>query len=210
MVSNIVQNDRTGQRFDPLVYRPFQQQPARSCGCSREHASRQGVSPRRFSDDIEAIDADLLVGPGATPLRLHWTSCSDNYWSNSVNGMLFLIFAAIALLLASVGLYAVVAHSVINARRKSASGRRWAPPPAIFSRSCCRQGMLPVGIGLLHRSPAALAVTPDPQVATRQRLTDGPSHFLRRFRRVDPVRDPGLLDSRTPRHARRPCGRVET
>ena len=28
VVSNIVQLDQTGQRFDPVVYRPFQQQPA--------------------------------------------------------------------------------------------------------------------------------------------------------------------------------------
>src|SRR3984893_9702702 len=113
MVSNIVQNDPTAQRFDPLVYRPFQQRPATSMWV----LARTRVPPRSlataFQRAVQAIDADLLVGPGGDAFVSSLDErLKDNYWSNSVNGILFLTFAAIALLLASAGLYAVVAYAV--------------------------------------------------------------------------------------------------
>lgn len=87
---------------------------------------------------------------------------TNNYRSNSVNGIPFLMFAAIALLLASVGLYAVVAHSVSqrNAQEIGIRTAMGATPPGDILALVMKQGMLPVGIGLLVGLPAALAVTP--------------------------------------------------
>lgn len=61
-----------------------------------------------FRKEVQAIDSDLPVN---TPLTFE-QRLDRNYWMFRVRAVLFLIFAAIALLLASVGLYALMAHSV--------------------------------------------------------------------------------------------------
>ena len=161
MVSNIVQDDRTGQRFDPVVYRPFQQEPATIMWVLARTRVPPGSLATVFRREIEAIDADLLVGPGgdamASPLD---ERLKNNYWSNSVNGILFLMFAAIALLLASVGLYAVVAHSVSQRTQEIGIRTAMGATARDILALVFKQGMLPVGIGLTIGLPAALAVTP--------------------------------------------------
>jgi ABC-type antimicrobial peptide transport system permease subunit len=161
MVSNIVQNDPTAQRLDPLVYRPFQQQPATIMFVLARTRVPPGSLVRMFQREVQAIDADLLVGPGGDA----WAASLDerlkiNYWSNSVNGMLFLMFAAMALLLASVGLYAVVAHSVSQRTQEIGIRTAMGASAGDIMALVLKQGMLPVGIGLTIGLPAALALTP--------------------------------------------------
>jgi ABC-type antimicrobial peptide transport system permease subunit len=82
------------------------------------------------------------------------------YWDRGLYGALFLIFAGVGLLLASVGLYAVVAHSV--SQRTQEIGIRTALGASaqdVFAL-VFRQGMLPAGIGLVIGLAAAFAVTP--------------------------------------------------
>ena len=108
VVSNIVQDDRTGHRLIRWVYRPFQQEPEMVLWVLGANTRPAGESLRRRFDEVsKLIDADLRparrgsnVGI-ASPLD---ELLKNNYRSNSVNGILFLIFAAIALLLALVGL----------------------------------------------------------------------------------------------------------
>ena len=161
VVSNIVQDDRTGQRSDPVVYRPFQQEPEMVLWVLARTRVPPASLATAFRRDIEAIDADLLVGPGndgmVSPLD---ELLKNNYRSNSVNGMLFLIFAAIALLLASVGLYAVVAHSVSQRTQEIGIRTAMGATARDILALVMKKGMLPVGIGLLVGLPAALAVTP--------------------------------------------------
>jgi putative ABC transport system permease protein len=161
MVSNIVQNDPTAQRFDPLVYRPFQQQPATIMWV----LARTRVPPRSlttaFQRAVQATDADLLVGPGGEAFAASLDErLQNNYWSNSVNGILFLVFAAIALLLASVGLHAVVAHAVSQRTLEIGIRTAMGATARDILTLVFRQGMFPVGIGLTIGLPVALAVTP--------------------------------------------------
>jgi putative ABC transport system permease protein len=161
VVSNIVQDDRTGQRFDPVVYQPFQQEPATIMWVLAHTLVPPGSLAKDFRRGIEAIDADLLAGPGnsgiASPLD---ELLKNNYRSNSVNGILFLMFAVIALLLASVGLYAVVAHSVSQRTQEIGIRTAMGATARNILALVFKQGMLPVGIGLTIGLPAALAVTP--------------------------------------------------
>ena len=71
---------------------------------------------------------------------------------------LFLIFAAIALLLASIGLYTVVAHSV--SQRTQEIGIRMAIGATArdILKLVFMQGMLPLAIGLTIGLAASLAV----------------------------------------------------
>jgi putative ABC transport system permease protein len=82
----------------------------------------------------------------------------ERFWDSRFYGALFLIFAAIALLLASIGLYTVIAHSV--SQRTQEIGVRiaiGATTRDILSL-VFRQGMIPLGIGLAIGLSASLAV----------------------------------------------------
>ncbi len=78
------------------------------------------------------------------------------YWSGAVNAGLFLTFALIALLLAAIGLYAVIAHSVSRATQEIGIRLAIGGTAREIRVLVLRQGMLPVvlgsGMGWWHRS----------------------------------------------------------
>jgi putative ABC transport system permease protein len=108
-----------------------------------------------FRREVQAIDPDLPVHDVSTMDTL----LAMSRWPLRVFGIMFTIFAGIALLLATVGLYAVVAYGV-NQRRQEigvrvalgASGR------AIL-RMVIAGGMKPAAIGLALGLAAAFGVT---------------------------------------------------
>ena len=153
VVSNIVQSDTNRQRFDPLVYLPYRQNP----GGGMWVLARTQIPPANlataFRRQVLALDPDLpLYGPFALIERL------EAFWDSRFYGMLFLIFAAIALLLASIGLYTVVAHAV--SQRTQEIGVRMAVGASArdILRLVLRQGMLPLAIGLAIGLAGSLAV----------------------------------------------------
>jgi ABC-type antimicrobial peptide transport system permease subunit len=83
-----------------------------------------------------------------------------NYWTSGLDGVLFLILATLALLLASIGLYAVIAHSV--SQRTQEIGIRMAVGATArdILKLVFAQGMLPLAIGLAIGLAASFAVTP--------------------------------------------------
>ena len=157
IVSNIAQNDRTGQRMDPLLYVPYRQKPRLE---GMDIVARTRVPPgslaMAFRREVQAMDADLPIdGPNTLT-----TSLARNYRSNAFNGALFVAFAAVALLLASVGLYAVIAHSVKQRTQEIGIRTAMGATGRDILTLVFKQGLLPVGIGLTIGSVAALAVTP--------------------------------------------------
>ena len=130
-----------------------------ACGCSCEVARLKAASPRRSGARSGRSIADLpiWIGPYTLDERLAGTG---NYWSIRNDAALFVVFAAIALLLASIGLYAVVAHSV--SQRTQEIGIRIAIGATARDvlALVLAQGLLPMGIGLAVGLAASLAVTP--------------------------------------------------
>lgn len=153
VTSNIIQNDQTRQKIDPVVYLPYRQKPIESMWVlARTSIPPQGLMAP-FRQAVQSLDPDIpMYGPMSLIDRL------EVFWDNRFYGMLFLIFAAIALLLASIGLYTVIAHSV--SQRTQEIGIRMAigATAADIRRLILRQGMLPLSIGLAIGLAASLAV----------------------------------------------------
>ncbi len=92
--------------------------------------------------------------------RRSTASLARNYRNNGFNGALFVTFAAVALLLASIGLYAVIAHSVSQRTQEIGIRAAMGATARDILTLVFKQGLLPVGIGLTIGLVAALAVTP--------------------------------------------------
>ena len=156
VVSNIVQTDRTGRRTDPLVYVPYRQRPRSAMLAVARTRVLPGSLGTAFLREVQAIDPDVpIIGPATLADRL-----AINYGGIRFNGVLFVICAAIALLLASIGLYAVIAHSVSQRTQEIGIRTAMGATAGDILRLVFKQGMFPVGIGLTIGLPAALAVTP--------------------------------------------------
>jgi putative ABC transport system permease protein len=161
VVSNVVQDDRTGQRFEPIVYRPFQQEPMTTMWVLARTRLPPGSLATVFRREIKGIDADVLVGPGdsgiVSPLD---ELITNNYRSESVNSALYVVFAAIALLLASVGVYAIVAHATRQRSHEIGIRTALGATASDIVALVFREGMRPVGIGLTVGVVTALVSVP--------------------------------------------------
>ena len=161
VVSNIVQNDATGQTFHPVIYAPYWQEPQADMIAIARTLMPPGSLTLAVQRDIQAMDSELVIGSGLGSIegpKPLTESLAFNFWSNGVNAALFLILAAIALLLAAVGLYAVIAHSV--SQRTQEIGIRMAVGATArdILKLVFMQGMFPLGIGLAIGLTASFAV----------------------------------------------------
>ena len=142
---NIVQNDATRQTFDPLIYLPYRQAPVDAMWVLARGRTPDGGLGAELRRQVQALDSGLPIWLGPFPLT---ERLAGNYRSQGASGSLFLIFAVVALLLASVGLYAVIARSV--SRQTQEMGVRMAI--GADSREILKlvfaQGMRPLAIGL--------------------------------------------------------------
>jgi predicted permease len=158
VVSNVVQNDTTRQGFEPLVYLPYRQRPAAAMNvAARTRMTPENLAPA-FRREIQAIDADLpIAGPVTLTERVDQ---GFSYRFNRSMAVLFVTFAGIALLLASVGLYAVLAHAVTE--RTQEIGIRMAIGASAndILSLVLAQGLRPLGIGLAIGLGGALAIVP--------------------------------------------------
>jgi putative ABC transport system permease protein len=121
--------------------------------------ARTRVPPATLGDafrrEVKFLDADLPV----FNLRTMEDFLAQRNWPWRVFGTMFGIFAAIALLLASVGLYAVIAHSV--SQRTQEIGIRMALGASGLRvlRLIFMQGMRQLVAGLVFGLVAAFGVT---------------------------------------------------
>lgn len=159
VVSNIQWDISRGrERYDPRIYLPYRQQPAAGAWIfARSHLPVSSLAAA-FRHEIQSLDPNLPVWSGPYTLSERLTA-NGAYWSIGTHAALFTMFALVALLLASLGLYAVIAHSV--SQRTQEIGLRMAlgGTPGDILRLVYRQGAVPVVSGLAIGLAAALALT---------------------------------------------------
>lgn len=154
VVSNIVQNDRTRQAFEPLVYVPHEQQPQPNMFAFIRTSVAPGSLAAAVRRQVYAMDATLPV-PALWPLAERFDRAYA--FERNVTGVLVL-FAVVALIVASIGLYATISSSVH--RRVQEIGIRMAigATRREILALVFKQGSIPVGIGLAIGLTASLAV----------------------------------------------------
>jgi putative ABC transport system permease protein len=144
VTSNIVQTYSGGESPGEVVYVPYRQRPPaymRILALTRVPPDILAPTIRR---EMQAMDAGLDIAAGALTESFR----TNRYWSRAVNAGLFLTFAVIALLLAAVGLYAVIAHSVSRATQEIGIRIAMGATSRDIRLLVLGQGMLPAVMGL--------------------------------------------------------------
>lgn len=153
---NLAQNDASRQHKGPLIYRPYAQERRSDMWVVARTRTTADVVGGVIQREARALDPELPT------LLMSSTALSDYlafaYQYRGTSGALLAGCAAIALLLAAFGLYAVISYAVTQARReigvRIAIG---ASERSVFAL-VLRQGLLPVGLGLTLGLAASLGV----------------------------------------------------
>ena len=151
---NIAQANVTQLEPVPLVYLPFRQEPAETMSMIARTRVPPETLGNTFRREVWALDSNLTLW-NAAPLE---EILKGRYWNSQFYGSLFLLFAIVALLLASVGLYAVTSHSVSQRTQEIGVRVALGGTAGDIRRLVFGQGMLPVGIGLVAGLGASLTV----------------------------------------------------
>ncbi len=155
VIPDIHQDFRDPLAHDPLIYLPYTAEPQRGTFI----AARTRIPPtalvKAFRQEVKALDENLPV----YDVRSLDDRIAQKRLNTGVFVALFSIFAAIALLLASVGLYAVIAHSVSQRTREIGLRMAVGGTGRDIVWLVFAQGLRQVAIGLMIGLIAAFGVT---------------------------------------------------
>jgi predicted permease len=160
VASNIMHGDSLRQQFKPVVYLPVTQEPLpRIHVLARTLLPPQGAA-RALRGDVERIDSELTLEDFGT-LRARFAFDGDgmdlDHMELGKGAGAAPVFAVVALLLATIGLYAVTAHAV--GQRTQEIGVRIAIGAAArdIRKLVLRDGMAPVVSGVIVGLAASFA-----------------------------------------------------
>jgi putative ABC transport system permease protein len=172
VVENVMQGDALRQTFRPVVYIPFRQDPAARARDSTQTGFnganvlvRTSVPPaiaaRAIRAAAEQLDREVAVEEFATlyvMLRFERDNMDLEHAELGNHAEAAPVFAIIALLLAAIGLVAVVAHAVSQRTKEIGIRMAIGAAAAEIGRMVLREGMRPVVVGLAVGVTASLAV----------------------------------------------------
>jgi putative ABC transport system permease protein len=126
-------------------YVPFAQYPARFMSIIARTAAQPMTITNGVRELVNAVDSDVAM---YFPQTLR-EAIGRETWFYNVFGVLFMIFGFAALLLASIGLYAVMAFSVSQRTREVGIRMAIGAQAGDVLRMILRQGLLQVTIGMV-------------------------------------------------------------
>jgi putative ABC transport system permease protein len=157
---NIMQGDPTRQTFKPVIYIPFRQQPSARAFIFVRARTAVSQTTQAVLAMVQQLDPDVVTEQFNS---LEAGLGFDRDWMDlehadlGKHAAIAPVFAIIALVVAALGLVAVIAHSV--SQRTKEIGVRMAVGAARrdIARMVMREGMRPVAIGLVVGVLAAAA-----------------------------------------------------
>lgn len=161
VVSNIMQSEPTRQRYLPLAYLPFRQAPTTFAWFfARTRAPTDEVAAT-IHGEVQNLDPDLVLEDVST-LEASFGFVRDRmdleHAEMGKHAAVAPIFAAVALLLAAVGLHAVLAHAVNQRTREIGVRMAIGATTSHIRRLVFREEMRPVALGLAIGLLVSLAV----------------------------------------------------
>jgi putative ABC transport system permease protein len=152
---DIAQKDMRAATPEPAIYVPFRQDPQRRSDILAHTRVAPASLGEAFRRTVQSLDKDLPVRDVA-PLD---DRLAMMLWPLRVFGGMFAIFAVVALLLASVGLYAVVAQAVNQRTHELGVRVALGASSSAILRMVFAQGMRQMAIGLAVGLAAAFGIT---------------------------------------------------
>ena len=114
VVGAVRQRELASGEFDPVVYGSYAGDPPDRMFVLARSASGPAAAAAFVQDQIRALDADLPLYQVSTVDE----ALARRQWPQRIFGSMFAIFASIAMLLATCGLYAVTAYAVSRRTRE--------------------------------------------------------------------------------------------
>jgi putative ABC transport system permease protein len=146
-IVGVVPNVYSGDNEKPwaeAVFTPFVQEPSNFASMAVRTSGAPMAITQQVRETVASIDADLPI---------YWVysmqeALARPTWFVRVFGTMFMIFGGIALFLAAIGLYAVMAFSVSRRTREVGIRMALGAKSSDVVRLIFGQGMLQLGIGL--------------------------------------------------------------
>ena len=145
----------TSDQVDPVVYVPYCQNPVPFVSIVTHSKVPVESLTRTLRKEVQAVDPDLPVYRVATMDELQ----RRGRWAYQVFSSMFVIFAFIALVLSSVGLYAVTAYGVSQRIQEIGVRLAFGAGSGHILRLVFRQGLTQLALGLGLGLVGAFAVT---------------------------------------------------
>lgn len=163
VVSNVMQNESTRQQFLPAIYVPLAQQTPDSVWVFVRATRVWDGLAAAVSAELLRLDSKLELTQTSTLQASLGVDFESSRLMGAVrdlpkNAVVAPIYAALALLLAVTGLYAVIARSVGQRRREIALRAALGAAPRDIRRLVVTEGITPVLVGLLVGVFASLGV----------------------------------------------------